>query len=58
MKMRKTLKHQELMREVSVQLSNRFTPTVPQIKVCVDRLLDQFYIKRSENDRETYEYQA
>jgi len=58
MKARKTMKNQPLIQEVISQISQRFTPKIPDIKKAIDTLLEKEYIERVEGTRDTFAYVA
>jgi cullin 3 len=58
MKARKALNHNELIAEVTKQLSTRFNPAPQFIKKRIESLIEREYLERSENEHRVYMYIA
>jgi len=58
MKARKTLSHNDLIAEVTRQLSNRFHPSPQFIKKRIESLIEREYLERSEQEHRVYMYVA
>lgn len=58
MKARKTLNHNDLIAEVTRQLSNRFQPPPMFIKKRIESLIEREYLERAENEHRLYHYVA
>lgn len=58
MKARKSLHHNDLIAEVTKQLSVRFTPSPQFIKKRIESLIDREYLERANEDRRVYNYVA
>jgi cullin 3 len=58
MKARKALNHNDLIAEVTRQLSVRFTPSPQFIKKRVESLIEREYLERSANEHRVYMYVA
>eukprot|EP00551_Chaetoceros_affinis_P004249 CAMPEP_0203664768 /NCGR_PEP_ID=MMETSP0090-20130426/2117_1 /ASSEMBLY_ACC=CAM_ASM_001088 /TAXON_ID=426623 /ORGANISM="Chaetoceros affinis, Strain CCMP159" /LENGTH=803 /DNA_ID=CAMNT_0050528119 /DNA_START=41 /DNA_END=2452 /DNA_ORIENTATION=- len=58
MKARKTLQHNDLIAEVTKQLTVRFVPPPQFIKKRIEGLIERDYLERSEQDHRLYQYVA
>ena len=58
MKARKALQHNDLIAEVTKQLSNRFNPSPQFIKKRIESLIEREYLERSETEHRIYNYVA
>lgn len=58
MKARKKMKHSALVQETISQLQHRFRPKPQNVKMRIEALIDQEYLKRADDDRGTYQYLA
>jgi len=58
MKARKLLNHNDLIAEVSRQLSARFVPDPQSVKKRIESLIEREYLERDEKDRKLYQYLA
>jgi len=58
MKMRKIMKHNQLLTEAIKQLEGRFVPKVPMLKKNVEILIEKGYIERDAEDRSNLRYLA
>ena len=53
---RKTLDHNNLIAEVTAQLSSRFAPAPNMIKARIEALIDREYLERDESNMKVYTY--
>ena len=53
---RKTLDHNNLIAEVTAQLSSRFTPVPNMIKARIEALIEREYLERDEANMKVYNY--
>ncbi|KAG7396590.1 Cullin-3 [Phytophthora boehmeriae] len=58
MKTRKQMQHNQLIAEVTRQMSGRFTPSPQLIKLRIESLIEREYLQRSTTDRRMYNYLA
>jgi len=58
MKARKALQHNDLIAEVTRQLSSRFVPVPANVKKRIESLIEREYLERDRSDRRLYKYLA
>ena len=58
LKARKALRHNDLIAEVTRQLSSRFVPSPQFIKKRIESLIEREYLERDRTDRRLYNYLA
>jgi len=58
MKARKVIKHTKLVEEVIHQSKNRFSPSIPMIKKCIEALIEKGYLERTKDGSDEYSYIA
>lgn len=54
MKARKRMKHAQLVSETITQIKSRFNPKIPDIKKCIEILLDKEYLERLDDEELGY----
>jgi len=58
MKARKTMKSEALIQEVTLQISQRFAPKIPDIKKAIETLLEKEYMEHVDDSKDTFAYIA
>ncbi len=58
MKTRKHMTHEALIAETIGAVNQRFTPQIPDMKRCIDILIEKEYIERDKNSSNEYNYLA